>query len=273
MKLLEVADFGRQLVETGDLDPVYIALYRAELEPLKLRRWLLAYWCFYHMGSASWIVGQPNYWKAMELAAAGPVHPRGTERRHFRGSASIKSVAYLKSRDVAGLFQPFDDHGADGKTMTLKEVMDYVKEWVGFGDWIAFKVADMLERLGMVRIDFRDTDTFLFKSPREGAELVVERYGPKKGVADKPKWALDYLSKRLGSLLAPPGYERRLNGQEYETILCKWCSHSKGRYYVGHDLKEVEEALGRYPKSRMAQLLRRSLREAPKENPRLLTVG
>lgn len=258
---LEVVDFGRRLVETGDLDPVYVMLWNAQLGPKKLQLWLLAYWCYYHCGTASWIVDQPNYWAAMTTAADSSDYPRGTERRHFRGRLSANSVRWLRGEGIGLLFGEFDRAAYENKRLPLDEVMEYVQCWVGFGPWIAFKVADMLERLGICRIAFTDADTFLFNSPKEGAALVVSRYanGATVSAKEAPAWAFKYLHEHLGHLDAPPRYERRLNGQEYETILCKWKSHLSGHYSVGKDIHEIREGLLRFARWPTAQLLLKGL--------------
>src|SRR5690606_6511443 len=93
-------EFGYDLVQTGDLDPVYIVLYNSDLSVEELRRWLLAYWCFYDMGTASWINSSRFYWTRMEHAARSKVYPRGKERRHFRGNSAIKSIADLKQKNA-----------------------------------------------------------------------------------------------------------------------------------------------------------------------------
>jgi hypothetical protein len=272
---LDVVEFGRQLVTTGDLDPVYVALYGAELEPSKLRQWLLAYWCFYSCGTASWIVDQPRFWNGMMKAAESKEYPRGTERRHFRGELAVSSVRALFStachctlgRDTSptdALFYQLTLPNSAEEPLTLAEVMKRVGAWRGFGPWIAFKVADMLERLGLAAIDFSDSDAFLFDSPREGAALVVERYGPKGFplVTTPEAWALAYLGRNLGTLPAPPRAERLLNGQEYETILCKWKAHLSGHYAVGHDIAEIRESLLRFAHFRTSQRLLAAIRRA-----------
>jgi hypothetical protein len=275
---LDVVEFGRQLVTTGDLDPVYVALYGANLEPDRLRKWLLAYWCFYSCGTASWIVDQQSFWDAMRTAAASSDYPRGTERRHFRGSLAVTSVdALYEAADYAAigsdleiieamfywLCYPMDAERAT-QPIPLAKLMERVMRWRGFGEWIAFKVADMLERLGLAAIDFSDSDAFLFDSPREGAALVVERYGPKGFplVTTPEAWALAYLGRNLGSLPAPPRAERLLNGQEYETILCKWKAHLSGHYAVGHDIAEIRESLLRFAHFRTSQRLLAAIRRA-----------
>src|SRR5690606_13153596 len=100
---LDIYEFGRHLLETGDLDPVYIALDRMEWSQVEqLGRWLVAYWAFYHCGVASWLSehDRDSFWDVMELAARnedpappGGRWPRGSERRHFRGAQSLNAIA------------------------------------------------------------------------------------------------------------------------------------------------------------------------------------
>jgi len=42
---------------------------------------------------------------------------------------------------------------------------------------------------------------------------------------------------------APPWFDRPLNIQEAETILCKYKSHTHGHYPVGKDVAAVKKAL------------------------------
>ena len=104
---LSIGDFGTHLLESNDLDPIYVALVGAKLGPGQLRRWLLAYWCFYHAGVACYMseLEAGDFWVEMLKAArntekspAGGRWPRAKERRHFRGEASVRSVEMLMSR-------------------------------------------------------------------------------------------------------------------------------------------------------------------------------
>lgn len=250
-----VVDFGRQLVLTGDLDPVYVVLKHADMPPAKLHEWLLAYWCFYHVGTACRITDSKSYWGVMREAAANKKYPRSSERRHFRGAFAVRAVDYLSKVHVEDRFAALIDNSVDHRPLTLSVVMKRVKAWYGFGDWIAFKVADMLERLGIQQVQFDNADTFLFDSPKQGAQLVFEHYGGQSKTDNVPEWALEYLHAHLGHMQAPPGKERTLNGQEYETILCKWKSHLSGHYKVGKDVHEVRHGLLGYATCRTSQLL------------------
>jgi hypothetical protein len=66
-------------------------------------------------------------------------------------------------------------------------------------------------------------------------------------------WAVGRLRKKLGHIPAPPRYERGLDVQEYETILCKWSSHMKGHYPLGNDIHEIKKGLLRFCKCRVSQ--------------------
>jgi hypothetical protein len=243
---LGIYEFGRQLLETEDLDPVYVILWEAELPTKKLHRWLLAYWCFYHVGVASYLSeyrGDEFYTKLME-STFGTTHPRGTERRHFRGQqAKVIVESFIKSDvDPSKILHSLD---IGKKEISAKEVMYRVKTLRGFGDWISFKVADMLERLGICPVQFKPEDIFeMFDSPRKGAELMEEKHGPAKG--NTYTWAHNQLLRKFRTYTAPPRHERRINIQEIETILCKWKSHLSGHYKVGKDTVEIEEGLRLY---------------------------
>lgn len=238
---LGAVEFGRQLISSGDLDPIYIMLWNANLPTEMLHRWLLAYWCFYHSGTASWIVDQKNYWNAMEKAAGSKAYPRCSERRHFRGQNALKSVAFLKTVGVDTLFEPF----IDVKSPAVL-VMNYVQTWVGFGPWIAFKVTDMLERLGVADITFKSEEIEVFDSPSEGADMLYDRYGKGLNVPYQQRvaWADSFLRNQIGrTTKAPPRYERVINIQETETVLCKWKSHMNGHYTVGEDIESLCKSL------------------------------
>jgi hypothetical protein len=125
-------------------------------------------------------------------------------------------------------------------------VTERVTKWVGFGPWIAFKVADMIERLEIFPVSFSPMDIFnMFAPPRKGAELMAEMYGPHSGTTPY-LWAYNQLIGQLGTLKAPPRFERRINIQEIETVLCKFHSHTHGRYPVGKDIEEIHKGLLKY---------------------------
>lgn len=240
-KQMHIRPFGNALIATGDLDPVYVALYKAHLPVPQLQRLLLAYWCFYHLGLAAYLSEFKGdaYWEAMlraadnkTLAPVGKLWPRATERRHFRGEKCVKAINWF-SRN-----QPeFWVHSL-ARYKTETDVMAAVEEWPQFGPWIAFKAADMLERVMGQPIKFSENIGLMYESPREGLRVLQSWGGG--GTAEE---FYAELMEHFGKLTAPPGYDRKCGAQEVETILCKWKSHVSGHYTVGKDIKEVAHTL------------------------------
>lgn len=252
MSKLDIYEFGKQLLETRDLDPVYVVLHEAKLERPKLLRWLLSYWCYYHSGTASWIVDgvtDVDYWVRMSTAAESKDYPRCHERRHFRGENARKSIAFLRQYKVESLFQPLI-----GVDAPVSEVMDYVKTWVGFGKWIAFKVADMLERLGLARVNFYSGEKYFFDSPKKVAVALWE-YNKRPLTSNVIAWAVDDILARLSNHKAPPRYDRYVNMQEAETILCKYHSYTNGKYTIGEDVDGTKRGLLRFARCGTSQTL------------------
>jgi len=223
-----------------------------------MKRWLIAYWCFYHMGTASWIAsGEETYWDRMRKAASSREYPRNRERRHFRGGMAEKSVAYLSSRGLDDLFAPL----ISDSPKPLTEVMRSVGDWVGFGPWIGFKIADMLECLQLCPVVFDSASVFLFDTPRKGAEEMWSQYGTGERPDDIGGWALSSILDHLGSRLAPPDFSRGIGFQEAETILCKWKSYLGGHYTIGEDLEGTRKDLMRFSKTKMSQRLLKAGRD------------
>lgn len=253
-KLSEVISFGEQLIETGDLDPVYIALVGSELSKDQLHRLLLAYFCFYHLGVAAFISEQEGdiFWEVMEIAARNKFcdpsevdsslkfdrWPRGSERRHFRGDKCVDAVQmfrkiYVKPERLIESAQAL----VDGPQIGLNELVVYILDsWPMCGAWLSFKAADIFERvLGMPVLFPNDILTF-YAEPRAALDLME----------GNPAAAAEKLLLHFRSRPAPPvGAMRRRNCniQEIESICCKWKSSLSGHYYVGKDIHEVRHAL------------------------------
>lgn len=265
---LSVEDFGRQLVTSGDLDPIYIALTRAERLGLLSRpavlRWILAYTCFYHAGVASWMSEHEGaafwtqMWEAAENEREAPTGgrwPRGHERRHFRAKIATDSVDFL-SRLYADRPEGFMEriscqHGlAAGEVLPFARVSARAQEHRGFGPWIGFKIADMVDRVLGVPVAFDNAAVFMFKDPEKAAMMLWEqREGHKYPAGARPKReailtrVTGYLGACFGDLSAPPLGDRPINIQEIETILCKWKSHVNGHYPLYNDIDEINEGL------------------------------
>lgn len=286
---LSIEDFGAQLLESGDLDPVYIALHRCEWPEDKLGRWLIAYWCLYHVGAASHISEHEgrDFWLKLRDAGENEVKPpvgvrwpRGGERRHWRGDNARKAVRDLmgqylhkpeemitritsRSVDAAHAGDPLD-------TLPFKLVSDRVQSHASFGPWMAFKIADMIDRLGIAPVSFDNAAVFMFDDPRKAALMLARQ---KAGLPEMVKFkdetatinqVVAYLEDHFKGFTAPPTHDRAVGLQEVETILCKWKSHMNGHYPLNHDITEIR--MGAHQWTKVSQTCEEFLHHLPRSN-------
>jgi hypothetical protein len=254
---LGIVPFGKHLIESGDLDPVYIALHEAKLEPTLLKRWLLVYWTFYHCGVASYIADADNvelFWERWSLAASNldpaPISgrwPRGHERRHMRGMNAVRCWEAMAGRYFEAP-ERFVDVTVPGPT-TCREVIKRVRDHVQFGPWIGFKVADMTERVLGTPVDFTNAEVFIFDDPRKAA-LLFWRLSQNQPEGARPRdegkvleLAVHFLKESFANHVAPPRNDRPIGLQEVETVLCKWKSHLNGHYPLNNDILEIRAGL------------------------------
>jgi hypothetical protein len=231
-----IEEFGTRLIETGDLDPVYVGLAGARIQENQLGRLLLAYWFFYSLGASCWLSEQEDFWGGMEKAAANRLPPlgfmrwpRGVERRHFRGVKAVSAIRLLAANNPENLIEGLKGRDAKG-------VISQIETWPQCGPWIAFKAADMLERVLEWPLVF-DADILMYREPQLGLELVArERLQDLQTTHLK---LIDFWSK----VPAPPQGNRLCGFQELETICCKFKAYRSGHYWIGKDIREVRAAL------------------------------
>lgn len=266
---LSIERFGRHLIQSGDLDPIYIALVKANFDEGQLHRWLIAYWCFYHAGVACYMseFEGSSFWAEMSKAAANEESapcpagrwPRGHERRHFRGANATLGVSRLQARYPNApeeMVQMITAHREiRGGELCVDLPLDFkllsrrAQEHHAFGPWIGFKIADMTDRVLGIPVKFENAHVFMFKDPEEAA---LKLWRLKRNLPDsaKPKdkavtlqAVTDYLIKHFEGLRAPPFEDRPPNIQEIETVLCKWKSHMNGHYPLNNDIDEIGAGL------------------------------
>lgn len=258
MKQLSVLEFGEELLQTCDLDPVYVMLEHSDFSLTQKSQFCVAYWLFYHTGVASLVSSYTGkaFWKELLGGLTTYCFPRGRERRHFRGEKAVQAleslksrypapetfVEYLKSPEISQYrAQRAQSNGVSQGFIPLRfeTVLKRSLEHQQFGPWISFKAADMLDRCLYTPVDFSNCKLLQFyKEPREGAEVVSKQLNLVN--ADT---ALQMILNHFKSHKAPPNYNRIVNVQEAETILCKYKSYLNGHYPVGTDSREIYHAL------------------------------
>lgn len=233
--------FGQDLIRSQDLDPVYTAMAASGFKQKEKARLLFFYSCLYHLGASARLALQPS-WGELRAAARNDLRawPRGTERRHWRAANAIATVDFVESHYRGP--EAVVDYWASGDR-SFQAVSGRVRELPGFGPWIAFKVADMLERVLGVPVDFTDCAFGVYDEPRKGAALLLHGDTDQAIPVTDVDATMGRLLKRLGKLKAPPDFARPINVQEVETVLCKYKSGYAGHYEPGKDTKEVLHGL------------------------------
>ena len=247
---LDIVSFGRQLFSTGDLDPVYVSLIKANLDREVLARWLLCYWLFYNFGFAGYAAAfeKDSFWKLLDLASDNAVPAptggrwgRGTERRHFRGRVSSAAIRCLRDRYGS---KPEDmlDYLSTG-SLAVGDVIRRVELHVGFGSWIGFKVADMIDAVWLPGSVVQDKlSLFLYDTPRASIDLcyqigLLSRL-PRPN-CDKYEYAFGWLFTQLNDCLIPHKPQSPPDWFSLETVWCKHLSHMHGFYPLYKDTKEL----------------------------------
>lgn len=232
-------DFGADLILTYDLDPIYPMVVAADMDDDMRKRWCLAYWCYYHAGVSSSIAERPSkYFYDCMRGCAIDKCPRGMERRYFYGDLAWNTIEKLEEfgppeRVVEAMTQHSDFGGVNSA----------VQSFYGFGSWIAWKIADMADRVLQIDLDFSDTNLNMYKDPKQGAAYILT--GDKKYpiTEDELNGVVDAMELEYSGLLAPPFQDRPINIQEVETVLCKYKAHCLGFYPYGNDTIHVAKAL------------------------------
>ena len=246
--MLSHLEFGGSLLDSLDLDPVYVGVGVADLPREVKVRWVFSYAFIYHSGVASKLAESADYYGSMLEALSGP---RGVERRHFRGAAAVNAIHSLKSLG------------------TPEELMDWVCEIPKFtemarrvkllpqcGAWIAFKIVDMADRILRVPVDWTGCSLAIYRDPKQGAALIFE--GDKNAPLTPAEVTGYYaqLVEQFKHRLAPPWYDRPAGIPEVETIACKYKSYRRGGYHVGEDLATMIRQLEMYPGEVSQHILR-----------------
>lgn len=235
---MTIFEFGDAKLRANDLDPLYTAVHRSTLSLADRCRFTLAEVSFDLAGKAADVVEQAQgeqgdaFWAAMHDAADDTA--RGAPRRYFRGEKCHDAISWM-----AGVYPDALD-----ALNALRGTFQYAHElvcdtWPLWGPTAAFKISDMAERVCGVAIDFSAV----------GEEEICSNVQVRKGW-DKAKAILGVadlgvaLREHAWETLASPRYDRPLNAQEWETLLCYY-SHddATNRHMPGMDRVGIADEL------------------------------
>jgi len=224
---------------TLDLDPLYEILYHAKLPESIYKRWLLAYWIIYSPGECCKIACESGYDNQKFWEGLLKSKTRGAERRHMRNKHLIATILHLKERFI------IPEKVVDFMiTNNAESTFFRAKEIHGFGDWIAWKICDMLESLGF-QDSYLDDISFVYKSALEGKELFCDY------LKLPTNEMIAYLEREFPDKARPREY-RNKSLPEWETCWCKFASKT---YWIGKDTHDIYESLRRFSDNKISEKL------------------
>jgi hypothetical protein len=242
----DIAKFAKHQLSSRDIDPAYPVLEALEehLDPeVALWRTLL-YVAWYNLSSSERIFALASTPRKLDRLTINDLClPTGIERRGLRGGVNMEAhlrdlVRIWEKHDrswVAWLQQGFTIE-PDRNWTRLQETLQEPKF---NGRWAAFKMADILLHTHHWHLMAPDMGMAHSSGPRWGLALL---FGEVLGDGPEQIELLDVQAAYLRNVLAKER-DVHLTFDELETVLCDYHSMSEGRYYVGHDIDEMQEQL------------------------------
>lgn len=241
MSAMTIFEFGDAKLRAVDLDPLYTAVHRSGWSHTDRCRFTLAEVAFDLAGKAADVVedcrGEDGtaFWTAMHSAADDTA--RGAPRRYFRGSKCHHALERME--ELYGDAR----HALQSLAGNFQHARDVVCDlWPLWGPTAAFKIADMAERVCGIKVDFAAV----------GEEQICSNAQVRKGwdkaaavLGCVPASGLSLLLRaHPWATLASPRYDRTLNAQEWETLLCYY-SHddATNRHLPGMDRVGIADEL------------------------------
>lgn len=235
----DMARFAQWHRASGDIDPAYPVLKHLQrgLDGEAAIWHSLTYVAFYNLASAQ-TAFTPD---PQRITGEAALLPTGTERRSLRGGTNL-------TRHVDSLLREATKHGSLTRWLTHRFNGDSRGNWDalratlgtvwGNGRWATFKTAEVLGTVNGFDVTATDMGNDGSTGPKAGLEML---YGPTPGNSREAVALLDEQGLRAQRALARRNVVMPL--EQVETVLCDFHTLAGGRYYVGHDLDAMLEAV------------------------------
>lgn len=237
MNLQDCRKLARDLVLTGELDPIYTMLYRARGPKGDnwVARFCMHFLMFYNAKEAYKAAYYKHFWDDT-MANYGNTE-RGKERRHFRGPTGLRSI---RSLNILGkpewvFFMLAGRHGLPRMAQILRD-----NEVRGFGAYFLVKWADLLCNVFNEPINFKDLPDML---PEPPAKCLSEIFPDLTA-----RQAMDVIVSWVADLDDPFSGTRKCGYSEAETIACAIPTYLlRPRYKMGDDILKYKKQLADCP--------------------------
>lgn len=162
--------------------------------------------------------------------------PCAVERRGLRGGkVEIFLREYCNATGLDGQ-KPWITRGWGSDPAANYELFwEQAQTLWGNGRWAAFKWADLLKNVHELPLAAPDMRMAFCSGPKEGLEWLY-------GLSGASVAELDAAGADLMERLRAAGVPLE-DWEQLETILCNFNSTRKGKYYVGHDIDEMQHVI------------------------------
>lgn len=244
-RLDDFVAFAGPHVATGDVDPVYPVLrefFRASGFTAEQQVWrLLLYVTWYDLGSTvrAWRLA-PDPRGLLYAEVHG--WPTGVERRGHRGAGALEALRHIGealayARAAGGFAAWMREAAARGGRDGWRNVMTAFQRLHSAGPWAAYKFADLLAHVCGYPIEAHTVFGTGSGPARALAWLAAEPLPGVKEPAAREATAETLLAECRRRGVGFSGLD------QLETSLCDFNSLRSGRYYVGHDIDQMQGQL------------------------------
>lgn len=232
-------EFARWQVSSADNDPVYPVL-RSVLDTLCIERsspealqFVLLYVAYYDLTSALYCWLAVDGWHGQDLPDDLAGLPTGIERRGLRTPDRMRRhLASIAGHLDSGLWPR--RNGEPPRAAWRRTFADLQSPEFN-GRWAAYKTSELLQKVLGWPLEPTDAGHEHSTGPLHGLLLLDP------GLKGATVAQLDDVTEDLRASVEDR-LERSVDVAEVETLLCDWHSLVDGRYYVGHDIDQMQTA-------------------------------
>lgn len=247
-KVRDVAAFAGWQLASTDIDPVYPVLreLQREMSEDEALWFTFVYVAFYNLPSAT--IFYPELLKSLyDILPYVPRTlfslPTGVERRGLRGGTNMIN-------HLTDLVNIWEANGQSLRTWLTRDFTDDPRaNWTALqatlrdvlfnGRWAAYKTGEILKVVNGFPVEPTDMGMAFSSGPRWGLDLL---YGELRGNTPAVLRELDDRADDLLRILRGD-YGLNIAIEQLETVLCDFHSLHEGRYYVGHDIDQMQEQI------------------------------
>lgn len=243
----DYAYFHEAQTQSRDMDPAYPVLkWFADSLDRDSGLWLsFLFVGYYHMGSAlkAFSLYPTPTVPAQEHLKLPISQPRRSHRATLRFAQHLDSLC-AKAEQHGGLGAWLDTATASNDPIeNWKTLNNELTTVFGNGRWAAYKTAEILMKSHGFNLEAPDMGNANSSGPRKGLSLFFP--GLPQGNSPAEISLLDDLSLKVVDYLLDK--TSQVSIETAETSLCDFYALTKGRYYVGIDIDEMQEQLLRVP--------------------------